>query len=96
MIPTGFHKWRWRLVTLWIVGFTLVTAYGLKQGATALEGLCALRTDIQARHDTSIAYLAQHPEQEPIRGITRQALLNSVKQQERTLDALSGLGCDDQ
>jgi len=92
-LPVGFHKWRWRLIALWIIVFSLATAYGLSLGKSALDGLCALRGDVQEAHDSAQQFLLDHPGREPIPGLSRQTLLISLHRQERTLRALSGLDC---
>lgn len=56
------------------------------------EALCALRSDVQKRHDNGVQFLKQHPRGIP--GIDADAIKVSLKNQQATLDALSGLDCD--
>lgn len=62
---------------------------------TTHDSLCALKEDIQRRHDAGVKYLADHPNQDPILGdVPRATIEKSVSDQQHTLDSLSGLDCD--
>lgn len=82
--PTGFHKWRWRFIAIWIVVFTLATAYGLQLGRQAHTGLCGIKANTQAAYDESVKYLKTHPD-----GLVSQKtgeVLISAAQIQATLD----------
>jgi len=55
------------------------------------ETLCALRNDLQIRHDAAVQFLDDHPKGIP--GISADALRVSIRNQDATLDSLSGLDC---
>lgn len=56
------------------------------------DSICALRADIQHRHDTTVKYLADH--QDPyILGVPRETFEKGVRDQEATLEALNSLDC---
>ncbi len=55
--------------------------------------LCTFVDDLQRRADATADYLDKHEEPEPIPGISRGTLRNSLNNQRETLQALSGLGC---
>lgn len=71
---------------------------GLKAVATTThDALCALRADIQQRHDDGAKYLKSHPR--GLIGNSGKALISaaqirdSLRNQESTLDALEPLKC---
>lgn len=67
---------------------------GLKAVADETHGaLCALKNDIERRHRSAMRYLADHPGPEPIPGITREQIQDSIKNQKATLNALRDLSC---
>ena len=94
---TGFHKWRWRVIALWVVCFSMLVGYAINDIgnlATHTEAaLCTFRDDLQARHDQGVQFIKDNPVAEPIPGLTRTALLANLKNQQRTLDSLAGLEC---
>lgn len=55
------------------------------------NALCTLRGDLQQRVDSSKDFLAKHPAGIP--GVPSQTILDSIANQQRTIDALSGLAC---
>lgn len=92
------HRWRWTALTVWIVLFTLTTGYSIRElrhqsreGVTAHQALCAFKLDLAYRVTASQEYLRTHPEGFP--GIPASTLRNSIANQQRTLDSLSGLHC---
>jgi len=56
------------------------------------DSLCALKLDIQHRHDSTQEYLKHH-KGHLILGITRETFEKSLRDQESTLDSLSVLDC---
>jgi hypothetical protein len=59
------------------------------------SALCTFKDDIAARLENTKTYLKAHPGPEPIEGITRADLKRSLDAQQRTLDALSILNCEE-
>ena len=57
----------------------------------AERALCILRSDLQTRVDTSIAFLKEHPDGIP--GIPAATLQQSIDNQQRTILALQLLEC---
>lgn len=53
--------------------------------------LCALRADLQRRHDAGVAFLKENPNGIP--GISAADIQRSLGNQQATLDALSDLSC---
>ena len=65
---TGIHVWRWRALALWIVMFTALVAFALRESQDAAHKNKALITriqrdrverclDINARHDKTVRIL---------------------------------------
>ena len=67
---------------------TLQTSADAKQTTAAL---CALRSDLERRVATSEAFLAEHPHGIP--GISAKQIRDGIRNQERTIRALSGIDC---
>ena len=84
-----------------VMGIMLWQAYRLGQTAQKVEhvaitthsALCALRADLQIRHDNGVAYLKANPNGFP--GLPSATIQQSVDAQQDTLDALmaGGLTC---
>jgi len=55
------------------------------------SALCALRTDLERRVAGSKTFLAEHPAGIP--GISAKVIRDGIKNQERTIKALSGIDC---
>jgi hypothetical protein len=58
------------------------------------DALCALRADLQARIQTSTTFLVEHPE--GVAGIPAKTIRDGIINQQRTVNALSGLSCGEQ
>lgn len=101
------HGWR-RFVRengyrdFWLAAITIVLvliaakAFDTSQVAARNEhrthaALCTFLRDLKQRVDASNAFLAKHPE--GFAGIPAATIRQSVTGQERTIKALSGLGC---
>ncbi len=76
------HENRARIMTL----NQLVAA-----GKDAHDALCVFRDDLEIRVDASRAFLFQHPE--GFAGIDATTILESINQQQHTVDALASLNC---
>lgn len=96
-LTKGFHKWRWRGIALWVVVFSFATGYAINDVnalATHTEdALCTFREDLQNRHDQGVQFIKDNPVAEPIPGLTRATLITNLRNQQKTLDSLSGLEC---
>jgi hypothetical protein len=66
--------------------------YVFVSAATTHTALCNLRSDLQARADSTRDYLHKHPEGFP--GVSAATLQQQVDSQQRTIDSLSILNCD--
>ena len=96
-LPENYHVWRWRGIAIWVVVFSMVCAYSINQNRTLSretnDALCTFREDLQQRRLTTIQFLKDNPEFEPIPGVTRTTLLTNLRNQKLTLESLSGLDC---
>lgn len=63
----------------------------VREGQTR-DSLCTLRGDLVQRVDDSRAFLASHPHGIP--GVSAASIQVGIDNQQRTIDALSGLHCD--
>ena len=102
VVAEPIHPWRWRLLTIWVVGFTLIVAYGLhvltdevnanKQAKTAL---CAYRQNLQDQIDDTRQFLQDidSGKRQAIPGITRSDLTQTIRRQQGVVDALKNLDC---
>lgn len=63
-----------------------------RDGAEAHEALCELRSDLERRADSLIAFIEAHPQGIP--GITRIVLERSLSNQRQTIASLSDLECE--
>lgn len=101
MAPARFHVWRWRLIALWVVIFTLVVAYSVRQthqlSTTTHTSLCSFVNDLRQSRDSTAGYLADHPQGLVARNgeilISAAQLGSTLARQTRTLKSLEGLGC---
>lgn len=69
----GFHKWRWRFVTAWLIVFTGLTAWNLHRNKTLSQENCAgiARLDVaisatlerSLRTIPTLRYYKQHPDE---------------------------------
>lgn len=89
------EKTRGRLVTVWIVGFTLTTLWLVMGGREAHDALCAFRADLERRADDGQAYLddVRAGKREPIPGFTLTDIQRSIDGQRATLRSLGDLDC---
>lgn len=55
------------------------------------NALCTFRGDLSQRVESSKEFLSKHPKGIP--GVPVQTILDSLANQQRTIDALSGLSC---
>ncbi len=99
-MSNGFHKWRWRMLTLWVVAFTIITAVAFntarstsQDGVNSRNALCALVQDYRIRIAGAEKFLLEHPE--GVKGIiTATELNNQIRQQTRTSMVLDReIGC---
>lgn len=67
------------LVLIWIVA------------ANTKDSMCALKADVERRHDAGVEFLLKHPTGIP--GFTRADILRGIKAQESTLESLEDLDC---
>lgn len=72
---------------------TLLGAGGFAylKGESVNDSLCALRSDLQVRVDSSEEFLEEHPN--GIQGISRADIQQGIDNQERTIEALDDLSC---
>lgn len=57
--PSGLHPWRWRLLTVWVIGFSLIVGYAVRQGWRAHDDLCTTRENALNQVQGSEQYLAE-------------------------------------
>jgi hypothetical protein len=93
----GFHKWRWRLVALWIVLFTAVNAYAVHQGHQAHAALCAYQANLAAQVVDTKVFLVEHPDGLATSHgeilISAAQLRLTLARQQATLASLESLNC---
>jgi hypothetical protein len=101
MIPQkGYHKWRWFAITTWVIVFTVLVAYSVRQtyhlSNTTHQALCTFTTELEARRDQSIAFLADHPAGLVEGGrvlISAAQLQVQIDNQTKAIDSLDELHC---
>lgn len=102
MIVSGTTTQRWLATTAILVaivaGLWFNQARGLKAVATETHtALCALKADLEHRHEAGLQYLVEHPQGVVTRSgdvvISAALLRQSLDAQQATLDALSALTC---
>lgn len=80
---------------LWVAVFSVFAfisnRHRSSEGQEARVALCVLKQDIISRHKAGTEFLKDNPNGTP--GIPKSVILNSLKSQEATLDALSRLKC---
>lgn len=64
-----------------------------RQGKEAHDGVCALKKDLHQRVSDGYIYLAKHPKGAPALGLSRKAILRSIGNEQRTLEALKQVTC---
>lgn len=69
----------------------LIALKAFDQSAKTHRALCTLQRDLQQRVDSGNAFLRAHPHGIP--GIPVATIRTSIEGQQRTITALSGLGC---
>jgi hypothetical protein len=74
------------------IGGLVRTARLAEQGNEAHRAICTLRDDLQRRVNDTRGFLATHPN--GFAGVDRPTILNSLANQERTIDALRTIHCD--
>lgn len=86
-----------RILTVTVVVLTLalggLAVWNFNTGHTTRDALCTLRADLETRVQTSKDFLIEHPKGIP--GISAKVIKDGIKNQERTIDALSDLSCDE-
>jgi hypothetical protein len=80
-------------LALAIAAVLAVQSCQIRENGKTRTALCALRGDLEQRVASTTKYLDEHPGPEPFPGIPRKTLTDSLKNQQRTVDALSGLDC---
>lgn len=91
----GFHKWRWRLLAIWVCIFTILTALGLHiaenaadYGVKSRKAICALVQDERTRINNSKKFLKTHPKGAP--GIATPADIRlTIKNQQQSVKVLN-------
>jgi hypothetical protein len=90
----GFHKWRWRAMTVWVILFTAVVGWQIQinhdtaaKGDAAHAALCVFVQDLSDRTSNSERFLMEHPNGIP--GIPGAVIRNSLKNQQKTLASLN-------
>lgn len=66
-------------------------AYVFIENASTTRAICALRSDLELRTQTSKAFLKDHPKGIP--GIPAKQITESIENQERTINALDNVSC---
>lgn len=66
-------------------------AYTYRNSARTTHALCALRHDLEIRVSSGEAFLKDHPHGIP--GISAKQIKDGLRNQKRTIEALSGLSC---
>lgn len=89
------HVVRWRLLGVWIAVFTAVTFWTIyhvrSDEAHTKAALCTFRADLIQRIEQSTVFLAEHPHGIP--GIPAATIRDGIRNQQRTINALSSLHC---
>jgi hypothetical protein len=93
---TGLRQIRRAVLGLYalVALLCVVAVVGFLANQQATDSLCALRADLQTRVATSKQFLKEHPNGIP--GIPAKTFRDGIKNQERTIRALSGLSCPNQ
>jgi hypothetical protein len=75
-----------------VAGSIALFAWSLS--ATLHSGVCDLRGDLENRVENAREFLENHPKGAPQLGISRQEIVDHIREQDRTVHALNdGLGC---
>lgn len=89
---------RQKVLTGWVVVFTALTFYGLRenrhlgvQGREAHDAICTFRADLARRIDETRDFLKAHPD--GLAGISAADLERSIAGQESTLRSLTIRNC---
>jgi hypothetical protein len=97
------HPWRWRLLTVWVMGFTLVTAWGFHlinnrahENSRSRTALCTLRQDQQVQVDNLRKYAAdvEAGRRPRIAGVSDADITQSIRRTQAVIDSLEVLHCD--
>lgn len=97
-----YHVWRWRLVAVWIVAFSLLVAYVLHSESAQVDkankarvALCAQRRNLQLQTDASVRYLQQIHSgvRKPIPGISEADILSTITRSRKAIQAYNALDC---
>jgi hypothetical protein len=83
----------------WLIGLTVALALALggvafytwDTASTSTRALCALRTDLERRVESSRTFLVEHPAGIP--GIPVKTIQDGIRNQQRTIRALGGISC---
>ena len=89
--PAPVHPWRWRALTVWVVIFTLVTAWAVNRGNQAHDGLCAIRDSNLEQVKEGERYLdrLRSGEVEPIPGFSQADVIASIRRQRTSVDTIN-------
>lgn len=90
------------MIARWALNFTLIVVlagvgvWQYSRTNQAEQALCALRTDLEVRVDSSRKYLRDLDagKRDPIPGISRVDIVTGIRNQERTIGALQVLDCN--
>jgi len=102
VVAEPIHPWRWRLLTAWVVAFSIIVAYGflliqrqVDRNAQAKTALCSYAANLQEQVDQSRQYLAdvEAGRRPRIQGITDEDITLQVRRQQAVLDSLDDLHC---
>lgn len=87
---------QWAINIGLVIVIALIGLWSFKQSNRAESALCVLRGDLVTRAENSRKYLDDLDlhKREPIPGISRADIVQSIANQQRTIDALSGLNCN--
>ena len=102
VITEGFHKWRWRALTIWGVLFTLISDWGFRdlrnlsdENAKSRVVLCLRQSEL--RHDVNreIQYLddVHSGKRKAVPGITDNDVLSQVRDKRRAIITFGLLDC---
>ncbi len=70
------------------------TTNAQEEAARTHTALCTFVDDLQGRIDGTVKYLKRHPGPEPIPGISRYDLRQTLENQRKTFRSLDGLRCE--
>lgn len=97
-MPLSRRKWQ-RVLLGWIIAFTLLTFYAIREnrqlaekGEDARTAICALKQDLRVRINNARQFLVDNPNGIP--GIPASVIKQSIANQAATVRALDVIDCD--